>query len=479
MIIRKTLISLYIFIAGCTVGPDYQGPPELADAEGWAYPTGETGSGNDPSITWWEVFDDPLLESYVATAVADNPELRAASERVNQARALRREARAPFFPSFNTEAGHSREGTSGATTATFSGGARRTIFRGSVDASWELDLFGGTRRASEAADARIDFTVEDERALRLAIVAEVARAYFDVRGFQKRIAILDKNIELQASTYQLVRDRFQIGEASEFDLSRARGQLQLTRSLRPDLAADRNAAAFRLAVLLGRTPNGILEELGSPPAIHSRTAEDLLPIGQRADILRRRPDIRAAERTLAAATADIGVAVADLFPSFFLLSDAGRAASDFSVLRLPISNTYSASQLLSWPFLQGGELRARINSEKAEAAEAAALYEAEVLEAIADVETALVRYLRKRETRSLLEKAVESRRRSAELAVARFDSGEEDFLSVLDAERELTSIEDELVISETETRLNLVTLYTALGGGWQYFEVAEPTTDSP
>lgn len=448
-------------LSSCTVGPDYR-PPERRFADGWASaPVAGAPEKKEVATEWWTVFNDPQIEKYIHAAVVRNYDLEAARASVLRARALRRESAAPFYPSLRANTAVTRQRSGGETSSTFSG---------ALDASWEIDIFGGTRRATEAAGARLEVAEENRRAVLLSVLAEVARNYYDVRGFQKRIAITQKNIDLQEQTYKLVETLFQLGEASAFDLSRARGQLELTQSRLPDLDAEMRAGIFRLSVLLGQPPEALLEEmtvvkpLPAPP--------DVVPVGLRSDMLRRRPDVRAAERELAASTADIGAATARLYPDFSLTGVVGRSARVLSDLFEPGSGIFSIGQFLRWPIFEGGALRARISAEGAEAEQAAALYEQRVLESLADAETALTRYAQKLNTRSRLQDAVESRRRSVELARALFDSGEEDFLSVLDAERELVNAEDELVRSETDTILNLVTLYTALGGGWEVFEEA-------
>jgi multidrug efflux system outer membrane protein len=436
----------------------------------WAMPlAGEPKARSDEvEAEWWGLFGDDVLSDLIVRAVEANPSLDAARARVEAAAALRGERRASSLPALDAEASRNREQTSGATTNVANSGTLRTINRVNLSASWEVDFFGGTRRSVEAADARTEAAVEAERALRLAVIAETARAYWDLRGTQKRIAITRRNIELQSRTLELVQDLFAAGEATEFDLSRARGQLELTRSRLPDLDAEASANAYRLAVLMGEPPGRLEQAVGTPGELPELDAP--VPVGARSDLLRRRPDLRQAERELAAASAEIGVAVADLFPRFFLLGDLGRAAASSRDLHLSAAEAYGLTQFVSWPIFQGGALRARIDLRQAEAREAAADYETAVLEALADAESALVRYLRKLETRAALGRAVADRQRAVELAQKLFDAGEEDFLAVLDAERELLAAEDQHVLSETDSLLNLVTLYAALGGGWELFE---------
>lgn len=461
---------LCLWLAGCTVGPDYQSPNHAEVSGDWttALAIEAQAEPTEVEADWWQVFEDPVLSELIHRAVDANLSLEAARARVEAAYALRTESRAPWFPFLDAGASRNREQTSGATTNVANSGSLRTSNRVGLSASWELDIFGGTRRAVEAAEARLEGELESERTLRLAVIAETARAYLDLRGVQKRMAITQRNIDLQSRTLELVRDLFTAGESTEFDVSRASGQLALTRSRLPDLDAEQRAAAHRLSVLLGELPGQLNAAVMQPrelPELHGP-----IPVGARSELLRRRPDIRQAERELAAASAEIGVATADRFPRFFLLGDIGRVAASSRDLDLNMADTFSLTQLVSWPVFQGGAIRARIEVREAEAREAAAEYENIVLQALADAESALVRYLRKLEARAALANAVADRQRSVELARALFNAGEEDFLAVLDAERELLLAEDQYVLSETDSLLNLVTFYATLGGGWEIFE---------
>ncbi len=469
---RAGLLLAVLGLGGCAVGPEYEGPPDTPGQElSWDRDDASAMPEDSPELEWWTVFGDPMLADLVAEAVANNRDLRAAAQRVVRARALRGEASAGFWPDLSVGGGHTRESTSAALGRGDDGGSAQSVYRGGFDASWELDVFGGVRRSEEAADARIGVALEDERTLRLSLISEVARSYIEYRGLQARIAILTQNIDLQAETVDLVQARYDVGEASEFDLTRARGQLRGTSALLPRFEADLAATGFRLAVLLGRPPNGIAASLGE---FTGRGAvPDRLPVGQRSDLLRRRPDIRAAERELASATAEIGVAQADLFPRFFLVGTAGRAARTLDDLRDSSADFYSFGQLFEWPLFEGGALRSALAVAEAEAAEAAALYEQAVLEALADAETALNRFVRSHQALALLEESFASRRRSADLARALFEAGEQDFLAVIDAERDRAEADDALVLGEIGVRLAAVNLFAALGGGWEVFEAGE------
>ncbi|MDF3130000.1 efflux transporter outer membrane subunit [Kiritimatiellaeota bacterium B1221] len=458
--------SSVLLLGACTLGPDYEKPETHLETP-WAESFEEKVSQEAIEQKWWERFEDPILEGYILQAMQENRDLRAAEARIQQARALRRETKADFYPTLDAEGGHTRQRNSASTTGEDSS-RTSSSYQAGLNASWEIDIFGGTRRAGEASDARLQMTVEEKRAVRLLVLAEVARNYYDVRGVQKRMEITKQNIALQNQTFQLVNQLLQLGEASEFDLVRARGQLQATQSQLPELDAELKAGIYRLSVLLGQVPSTLLAEMTAAKPLPA--PPELVPVGQLSDILRRRPDIRTAERELAAATADVGVATADLFPRFVLLGSIGRTSNSLDGLRDSPNNRFGFSQFVQWPLFQGGQIRAQIQAEEAEVDEALALYEQTILEALADVEISLIQYLRELDKKLILQQARKSRQRSVELAQARFNLGEEDFLSVLDAERELTEAEDDLVDSEIQSMLRLITLYTALGGGWEAFE---------
>lgn len=452
-------------LAACTTGPDYRRPDTFESVD-WTPDLSEGLQAGDFDLAWWTGFNDPTLLDLLERAVAGNRDLRAAGARVTRARALRRETAADLQPQVDALGGVTRRRS--AVDGNGDGARTRTLFDAGLGASWEIDLFGRTRREVEADRARRERTLEERRGVLLGVLGEVARGYYDVRGLQKRISIVRKNIELQSRTCELVEQLHELGEASEFDLTRAKGQLQITRSRMPDLEAARRTGVHRLSVLIGELPSALHDELSETDALPPTPKP--LPVGQLSDIIRRRPDIRAAERDLAAATADIGAATGEYFPRFLLLGSMGRAGTSAGDLADSGNTRYSFGPQLDWPLFQGGAVRARVEGAEAEQAEALALYEQTLLEAFEDVESALVRYLREREKNALLREALTSQERSVELARSLYNAGEEDFLSVLDAERELINVEDEWVASETLAVLRLITLYSALGGGWEVFE---------
>jgi multidrug efflux system outer membrane protein len=456
--IRKILLtSSVLCLAGCTVGTDYQAP-SLDFANKWFSSKTEIVTPEAIHTQWWESFNDPMLNSYILQATENNKDLEIALANVRSARALRREQAAVFWPQINGDSSAERSKSTSTSNVTNS-------FESSFDASWELDIFGGNHRANEAAAARIGASQAKYQDVMLSTLSEVARTYYEARGLQKRIAITEQNTELLKETFQVIQDRVNIGETSEFDLSRAQSEYELTRARLPNLHAELRASIYSLSVLLGQPPEALLEEMKTIKPLPS--PPDIVPVGLRSDILRRRPDIRVAERALAASIADIGAQTAELFPTFFLTGDIGSQAKLFGDLFSGGTGIWSLASAIQWSVFEGGAIRARIELKEAESVAALALYEKSVLEALRDAETALTRYGEELETRKRLAQGVQSLKKSTALAKELYSAGEEDYLAVVDAERQLIASEDDLIISETVSITKLIALYTALGGGWE------------
>lgn len=466
MIKKLLLTSAAIGLSACSVGPDYAAPSQ-SFLDTW-FSAKTAATSNEPINTqWWSIFKDPLLEEYIGLAAQNNKDLKVALANIRNARALRREDAGAFWPQIGGDAGAGRSKSSGAGSAANSGDIRNTFDAG-FDASWEVDIFGGNRRASEASSARVGVSVASYQDVMLSTLSDVARTYYEARGLQKRIAITEQNTQLLKETFDVIRDRMEIGETSDFDLSRAQGEYELTRARLPNLNADLRASIYSLSVLLGQPPEALLEEMNAVKPLP--TPPDIVPVGLRSDILRRRPDIRMAERELAASVADIGAETAELFPKFFLTGDIGSSARTFGDVFSAGSGLWSLASMIQWSVFEGGAIRARIDAEEAQSEAALAAYEKSVLEALRDAETALIRYGEELETRKRLAQGVQSRRKSVTLAKQLFNAGEQDYLAVVDAERQLIDSEDSLIVSETASITKLIALYTAIGGGWEVFE---------
>lgn len=487
----RHLILLPSLLAACSpVGPDYAGPPPVERRSGFAalaegpVDPGATQATAVPTADladWYRAFDDPLLDSLVARGLAGSPELRLAAARVAEARAAGSSARAALLPTLDADASFIRQRQAEQSFGNFrfpegSGiafpvpqGAPGTEFdrlEAGFQAAWELDLFGGVRRGVEASEAELAAAEEAGRDIQVVLLAELARTYFELRGVQRRAAIARDNVASQRRTLALVRERRTAGLASELDAERLAAQVEATEAQLPELAAAERAAAHALALLLGRPPGSLIGELSAPAPPARLPAE--IPVGTPDDLLRRRPDIRQAERMLAGATSRIGVATAELFPRVSLNGSLGRAGFSIGDLGHP-ANTFFTAVLpqVRWRILDGGRVRAEIDASRARAAAAAAQYEVVVLRAQREAEDALTRLARQQDRRVRLEASVERARRAAALAREQYGRGLTSLLEVLDAERTQLSAQDALAMSETAVVTGTVTLYRALGGGWR------------
>ncbi|MFN3514685.1 MAG: efflux transporter outer membrane subunit [Phenylobacterium sp.] len=450
-----------LVLAACAVGPDYKAPivapAEFRNADPAVY------AQANPEAAWWRGFEDPVLDDLIAQALVANTDLRIALARVAEARALFTDARLDQLP---------RATLLGAYSASEqqqpgSGGARveSETYQLGFDAAWELDLFGRVRRGVEAARAEAGAAEASLRDAQVTVAAEVARTYFELRGAQTRLDVARRNLESQRETMRITQVRFDVGRGDPIDAESARARLAATEATIPALIAAERQAAHRLAVLTGQRPGALDARLAEPMTRKAPLARPL-PIGEAGDLLRRRPDVQAAERRLAAETARQGVATADLFPRVRITGFVGFLAGDLSALGEGASRAWSATPAVSWPGLDLGGARARLRAQEARTQGALAAYDQAVLRAVEDVENALVAYAqRQAQLRSLTEQAAASRR-AAELARIRYREGEIDFLVLLDAERTLLAAEDGLSLAQTALNTDVAALYKALGGGW-------------
>lgn len=472
-------LAVAAFTSSCTVGPDYERPEAGAPAS-FATPLEEGLVPAAPEVaSWWRSFGDPVLESLVLRAVAANRDVREARARVREARALRGEAEADFYPAIDARASYDRFRRSensfagGTGAGSFSPDVEDDLFEAGFDASWEIDVFGGTRRAVEAAEADEGAAEDGLRDALVTLLAELGLNAVELRGLQRRIAIAESNIRAQTDTLSITRSRFAAGLATELDVARAEALLASTRSDVPSLDAARLRAIHRLSVLCGQEPGSLRAELEASAPIPVPPPE--IPVGLPSELLRRRPDVRRAERELAAATARIGVATADLYPKFSLTGSLGLSSLDQSEFLDASSRFWSVGGGVLWPVFEGGRLRARVAAAGAIQEQALARYEASVLRSLEETENALVTHARERARGRVLHEAVEANRRSVALANDLYRSGLADFLDVLAAERELYVTEDRLAESDRLVASNLVALYKALGGGWEEIVPAEPS----
>ncbi|HET9482396.1 MAG TPA: efflux transporter outer membrane subunit, partial [Xanthomonadales bacterium] len=409
--------------------------------------------------------DDPVLARLVEDTLAGNLDLRVALARLDRARALLRDARLDRVPVLRAQAG-AADARSAAVDAP---GAARDArdgerYEAGIVASWELDLFGRVRRNVEAQRAEADATAADLRALQVVLAGETARTYAELRGSQERLRVARDNATNQRETLRLVQARLDAGSGTEFDLARTRAQLEATLARIPAQEAAVARAIHRLSVLGGREPAALWPELSEPRSTPQLPAR--IDAGTPGDLLRRRPDVAAAEQRLHAATARVGVATADLFPRFTLAGLLGTAAGDAGDLFARDAESRSVALGIDWSFLDTGRVRARIAAADADAEGALAAYRQSVLLALEDVEGALVTYGRARVEDEHLARAAQDSDEAARLARVRFDAGAVDLLDVLDAERVRLQAQDDLAAARARSVASAVRLYVALAGGW-------------
>jgi multidrug efflux system outer membrane protein len=464
---RLIVLSSLMLIAGCMVGPDYH-QPKTNMPDGWVGTTSQptTQPTTRTSITtseptelreWWKTFHDATLDSLITRAIESNLDLQQAELRIRQARAARAVTAGGLWPTADVS-GSYRRSRGGATGS-------RDFYQAGFDASWEIDVFGGVRRSIEAADAEIAFAIEDRRDVLVTLLSEVALNYMDLRGFQRQIAIADKNLASVRRSLDLTRRRFAGGFVSGLDVANAEAELAANESRIPILEQNVQQVIYSLSVLLGREPGALLNELTSEGPIP--TTPPAVPVGLPSELLRRRPDIRRAEANLHAATARVGVATADLFPRFSLTGSLGTSGSQPKDLGNWDNRFWSIGPSVSWPIFDAGKIRANMGVQNALQEQTLLGYRSTVLTALQDVENSLVAYAKEQQHQVSLTAAVTANRRAVDLATQLYTQGQTDFSDVLLAQRSLLASEDAQVQSERTMATNLISLYKALGGGWE------------
>jgi multidrug efflux system outer membrane protein len=482
-------LLLFLLLTGCTVGPNYK-RPQVSVPQRWTVARG-TSTNAPETDAWWFSFQDPELNSLITRAVDRNLDLKLALERVQEARAARGIARSGYFPTIEADVSATRlrggfnqgvirvvpSSNNANGSASLISPFETNVFQGSLSLSWELDVFGGIRRAVEAATADVVAAEDNRRDVLVILLGDVGRAYAQLRGFQRQLEIANKNIETQQDTLELTATRAKAGLATELDVSRAAAQVESTKAVVPTLLSGIDVSIHRLSVLLGEEPGALRSELEKASPIPA--AGPSVEVGLPSDLLERRPDIARAEAELAAATARIGVAKADLFPRFFLTGTAGRQANQLHDLTLGLGNFYSVGPGVSLPLFTGGRIRSNIAVQTSRQRQALINYEAVILNALEEVENALVSYSEEQERRDRLNQAVEQSQLAVDLAAEQYRAGLVDFLSVLEAQGELYANESQLVESQTSVTTDLIALYRALGGGWTAGGVVSVNTRYP
>lgn len=466
---KRTLVlllaSMVLFLSACVVGPDYT-QPEIETGKAFTNDDAVNFTAAEPEVEWWQILQDEQLNNLIQQAVEENHDLRIARANVNAARAFLRETEYDQYPTVTSAGGITREESSEATTGSFGGIDRnRTFYDASLDATWELDFFGRVQRSIEALTADYEASIADQRNIYVTVAAEVARTYMELRGAQYRLQVARDNAENQRGTYDMTQSIMEGGMGTNLDIVRSQAQLESTLARIPQLETEVRIAIHRISVLTGQQPGQLLQTLSTPQSLPPVPAS--IAIGNPSELLQQRPDIKRAERQLAAATARIGVATADLFPRVSLAGSVGYLANTFSGLGDSDFRTTSFGPFLTWPAFDLGRVRARIRATDATAEGALAVYEQTVLTALEETENALARFANARRRQAHLQVAAEASAKAVELARVRYSNGVDSFLNVLDAERQLLELQDQLAQSETESGLALVALYKALGGGWE------------
>ncbi|CAN5248496.1 TolC family protein [soil metagenome] len=460
-----------LLAAGCAVGPNYKVASPAIDA-GFVN-AGSASVNAQPPVadiaTFWKGFGDPALSQLVERALAANGDVRIAQARLQEARALLGGARAELLPEIDVSSNAGRALQPGylypgTTRSQRTGNA----FDAGFVANWELDFFGRNQRATEAAAAQVDASQAGVHAAQMVVVAEVARNYLDLRGQQQRYEVAKQSLGNQKETLRLTSVRLDAGRGTQLDVVRARSLLDSTEATLPALQAAIERDAFRLATLTAQPPRTVVEALATTQPLPSLPVTDLsaLPIGVPEQLLRSRPDLVVAERQLAAATAEIGLPTADLFPRISLTGLIGFASNRVARLGSGDSQQYSFGAGLTWPLLDFGRVRSRIVASEARAGQALASYEQTVATALEETEGALSQFTRAAQQAERLSSSTRNADEATRLSRLRFNAGSVDLLIVLDAERQALAARDSLVQAQVAQAIALVSVYRSLGGGW-------------
>lgn len=475
---------LLLVNTGCMVGPDYR-RPETSVPSAWtgvgepAAPAGGVATQQhsvaipQPAelVDWWKTFNDPTLTSLEERAIHSNLDLRQAKARIRQARAARGVASSALWPEIDAvgdytySRGSASTVTASGTSTTVGSISPHSLFQAGFDSTWEIDIFGGTRRNIEATEADLHAAVEDFRDVLVTLMAEVGTSYVSLRGYQQQILIAQQNLKSQQHTADITRKRWEAGFVSALDVANANAQVATTEATIPVMETSARAAIYSLGVLLGLQPAALVEELSPENLIPPIPPE--VPVGLPSDLVRRRPDIRRTEAQLHAATARIGVATADLFPQFSLTGSAGVLTADAGMLGNFASRTWSIGPSVTWPIFTGGRILWNIEIQNAVQEQTLAAYEKVILTAFQDVETSLVAYAKEQQHNMSLAEAVKQNQRAVDLSMKLYLVGKIDFLNVLNAQRSLFLTQDGLAVSTRDMANDLISLYKALGGGWQ------------
>lgn len=461
---KLSVLAVSAVLAACAVGPDYK-PPEMSTPDQFVGADPAQFSPTDVEADFWKSFADEQLNALIEQALEANHDIRIAVARLREARAIRGEAQLDFGPTVTTSAGRTDSRVSERQAPVAAIPRDQNYYDAGFDAFWELDFFGRIRRNVEANTALVQAAEAGVYSTQVSITAEVARNYFELRGSQQRLAVARRNAENQRETLRITTARLEAGRGTQLDTSRAQAQLSATLATIPDFESEVTRSILRLGVLTGQSPEALLpqlsvaQELPTLPAIQN--------IGTPEVLLRRRPDILVAERQLASATAQIGVAVGDLFPRISFVGRWGFDAVDSGDLGNSSSETYAFGPSIQWAAFDLGRVRQRIKQREAATDRALAVYQQTVLRALEETDASMTAYMKAKVKQAHLQDSTTASLDAVTLARARYESGVADFLTVLDAERSALTAEDQLAQSQTQTATALLATYKALGGGFR------------
>jgi multidrug efflux system outer membrane protein len=477
--IPVVLCGMLLLLAGCTVGPDYETPELEAVPDAWQNAAAEDiADSNSILKEWWTAFGDTLLDTLMVRAQVANLDVAEAVGRIREARAYHQIAGGDYYPQVATDLSFTRteigENTPLGPLSDIGGGNPSNNWEFGLGASWEIDVFGRIRRTREATGARVQASIEDYRDVMVSLQAEVAVTYVNIRTTQLRLDFAWDNVESQRETMEIVTAREDAGLVPLLDVTRARSNLANTEAAIPLLETGLEVELNRMAILLAQAP-GSLDEMLMTPMEYIQPDIDMT-ISLPAELLRRRPDVRRSERELAAQTALIGVATADLYPSFSLAGVMTLQANEFGNLADSGHFGWSMVPGVRWNLFTGGKIRGQIKAEEAKTEQLLASYEKTVLGALAEVENTMVALRQENVRRGLLQIAVEASQQSVELVHIQYVEGLTDFQSYLDAQRVLFDQQDSFASSRGQVYTNLVNLNRSLGGGWS---LDDPDPDLP
>lgn len=468
------LLGLFLFCA-CTVGEDYL-RPSLEVPEQWSDADKAAQPQRDPFIMlWWESLGDPTLRDLIDSALKQNLTRAQAIARIKRARADKRVTQADWWPQISASGSYRRSGrgegsdstrinvSDGTTTVTGSRDGEDSFIAG-FDAAWELDIFGKTRRDVEAAEANLEFARQDEKSVQTSLTAEVGSHYASLRGFQHRLEVARSNLELQKQSASIARRRYDVGFANALDTAQANAEVAATLAQIPQLESQMKSEMHALALLLGRPPTALYSTLETIRPLPSPAPA---PLGFPADLLDRRPDILRAEANLHRVMAEKGSAEADWYPQFSLSALFSVEGNRFDSLTYWQNHIWNIGSSVFYPLFDGGRIRANIAARSADEEEARAAYEQSVLQALQEVENALIALNKEHEREAFLKSGVKENRKALDAAKILYAEGLSEFLNVAAAERALFSAEDALTQSQTTQILNYIALYKSLGGGWR------------